>query len=241
MATTARRSSFLDADVVLEPGGLDRIVAARRRRALSVQPFHVVGGRTNGSTLLLQRRGMMGMPPSGQWHVFGPVLVTTRAELRHAVAAATRPWRGEVPRRRRPRPAVSTLRVVVRRQGHGLVPHVPRRAAPADRGLEQEHRRRRTGDEPARGRVVFVWVAVLPARRVGHQWLGRRGLHGGRAPPLVVVPPHRHLRPCDRGALSRPARVLRSHLRAVSRPAGRSAGSRGRAGGSPLGRNTCSR
>jgi len=77
---------FLDADTVLEPGGLDRLVDAHRRRGglVSVQPFHVTEQPYERLSAFFNVVSMMGVdaftpfgsrrPPRG---AFGPALITS--------------------------------------------------------------------------------------------------------------------------------------------------------------------
>ena len=89
-ATGARTSTadtlvFLDADVTVEPGGLDRVVGAHQDGLLSVQPFHTTKRPYERLSLFFNIVAMMGtdsftplgsrLRPSG---AFGPCLVTRR-------------------------------------------------------------------------------------------------------------------------------------------------------------------
>ena len=91
-ATGARRSTadtlvFLDADVTVEPGGLNRVLGAHVDGLLSVQPFHVTVRPYERLSLFFNIVSMMGtdafcpvgtrLRPSG---AFGPCLVTRRDE-----------------------------------------------------------------------------------------------------------------------------------------------------------------
>jgi 4,4'-diaponeurosporenoate glycosyltransferase len=78
---------FLDADVTVEPGGLDRVVGAHVGGLLSVQPFHVTVRAYERLSLFFNIVAMMGTEaftplgprrrPSG---AFGPCLVTRRED-----------------------------------------------------------------------------------------------------------------------------------------------------------------
>ena len=75
---------FLDADVRLEPGGLDRILGEHRGGLTSVQPHQVVPTAGERAAALLDVVAAMatgafapGLPRRG---AFGPCLVTTRAD-----------------------------------------------------------------------------------------------------------------------------------------------------------------
>ncbi|MEY2454501.1 MAG: 4,4-diaponeurosporenoate glycosyltransferase [Acidimicrobiaceae bacterium] len=84
-ASTTDTLVFLDADVSVEPGGLDRIVGAHPGGLLSVQPFHVTVRPYERLSLFFNIVAMMGTEaftplgsrrrPSG---AFGPCLVTRR-------------------------------------------------------------------------------------------------------------------------------------------------------------------
>ena len=83
--STADTLVFLDADVTVEPGGLDRVLAAHETGLLSVQPFHVTVRPYERLSLFFNIVAMMGtdaftplgprLRPSG---AFGPCLVTSR-------------------------------------------------------------------------------------------------------------------------------------------------------------------
>ena len=78
---------FLDADVTVEAGGLDRVLGERGDGLLSVQPFHRTVRPYERLSLFFNIVAMMGtdaftplgprVPPSG---AFGPCLVTSRAD-----------------------------------------------------------------------------------------------------------------------------------------------------------------
>lgn len=86
-ATTRATLVFLDADVVLAPGGLDRVVSAHRGGLLSVQPFHTTVRPYERLSLFFNIVSMMGtdaftplgsrLAPTG---AFGPCLVTSRVD-----------------------------------------------------------------------------------------------------------------------------------------------------------------
>lgn len=80
---------FLDADTEVQPGGLDRLLAAQRRHGglLSIQPFHTVRRAYEQLSAFFNVVAMMGIDaftPLGERRVpsgaFGPVLVTHRAD-----------------------------------------------------------------------------------------------------------------------------------------------------------------
>ena len=83
--STADRLLFIDADVTVAPGGLDRVLGAHDDGLLSVQPFHVTVRPHERLSLFFNVIGMMGtdaftplaarVRPSG---AFGPCLVTRR-------------------------------------------------------------------------------------------------------------------------------------------------------------------
>ena len=88
-ATSAPVLVLLDADVAVEPGGLDRLVAehAGRGGLVSVAPVHVVERPYERLSAVLATVAMMGTgaftpwrrtPPAG---AFGPCLVTARRDL----------------------------------------------------------------------------------------------------------------------------------------------------------------
>lgn len=106
--TGARRAEndvlvFLDADTVLEEGGLDRLVEAQRRAGglVSVQPFHMVRRPYERLSAFFNVVSMMGVdaftplgsarPPRG---AFGPALITSRHEYHEVGGHAA--VRGEV-------------------------------------------------------------------------------------------------------------------------------------------------
>lgn len=78
---------FLDADVTVQPGGLDRVLGAHAGGLLSVQPFHMTVRAYERLSLFFNLVAMMGTDaftplgarrrPSG---AFGPCLVTRRAD-----------------------------------------------------------------------------------------------------------------------------------------------------------------
>ena len=84
-ASTTDTLVFLDADVTVEPGGLDRVLGAHSEGLLSVQPFHVTVRPYERLSLFFNIVAMMGTEaftplgrrrrPSG---AFGPCLVTRR-------------------------------------------------------------------------------------------------------------------------------------------------------------------
>jgi 4,4'-diaponeurosporenoate glycosyltransferase len=83
--STAPTLLFLDADVTVEPGGLDRVLGAHAGGLLSVQPFHITVRHYERLSLFFNVIAMMGsdaftplgprLRPSG---AFGPCLVTSR-------------------------------------------------------------------------------------------------------------------------------------------------------------------
>ncbi|MEY2420143.1 MAG: 4,4-diaponeurosporenoate glycosyltransferase [Acidimicrobiaceae bacterium] len=83
--STADTLLFLDADVTVEPGGLDRVLGAQAGGLLSVQPFHVTVRPHERLSLFFNLVAMMGtdaFTPLGQRlrssGAFGPCLVTRR-------------------------------------------------------------------------------------------------------------------------------------------------------------------
>ena len=89
-ATGARTATgdvlvFLDADVRLDDGALDRVLAARDERGglLSVQPWHTVERLYERFSALFNVIAMMGIGAGGRGRptgAFGPVMVTSRAD-----------------------------------------------------------------------------------------------------------------------------------------------------------------
>ena len=88
-ATSAAELVVLDADVVVEPGGLDRLVGARRGRGglVSLAPVHLVVRPYERLSAVVATVAVMGTRaftpvsttrPAG---AFGPCMVMTRAEL----------------------------------------------------------------------------------------------------------------------------------------------------------------
>ena len=85
--STADTLLFLDADVTVKPGGLDRVLGAHDEGLLSVQPSHVTVRPYERLSLFFNIVAMMGtdaftpvgarLRPSG---AFGPCLVTSRAD-----------------------------------------------------------------------------------------------------------------------------------------------------------------
>jgi 4,4'-diaponeurosporenoate glycosyltransferase len=106
-APAGERLVFLDADVVLEPGGLDRIVAAHDELApdglLSVQPFHTVRRPYEQLSAFFNLVGMAGIDaftplgrrvaPTG---AFGPCLVLRRTTYEAAGGHAAASVRGAI-------------------------------------------------------------------------------------------------------------------------------------------------
>jgi 4,4'-diaponeurosporenoate glycosyltransferase len=106
-ATTAPRLVFLDADVVLEPGGLDRILAAHDRSdrdgLLSVQPWHTVVRPYEQLSAFFNLVGLAGIGaftplgarvrPTG---AFGPCLVVDRAAYDRAGGHGAESVRGAI-------------------------------------------------------------------------------------------------------------------------------------------------
>ena len=86
-ASTADTLVFLDADVTVAPGGLDRVVGAHDGGLTSVQPFHMTERPHERLSLFFNLVAMMGtdaftpfgtrLTPRG---AFGPCLVTSRAD-----------------------------------------------------------------------------------------------------------------------------------------------------------------
>jgi 4,4'-diaponeurosporenoate glycosyltransferase len=79
---------FIDADVVLAPGGLDRVVTAAARPGaglVSVQPWHAAGPGSEQASLFFNLVAVMAAGVAWPWRsrhrpvAFGPVLATTRA------------------------------------------------------------------------------------------------------------------------------------------------------------------
>ena len=88
-ATSASELAVLDADVVLEPGGLDRLVAERNRRGglVSVAPVHVVVRPYERLSAIVATVAMMGtgaftpVPTTQPTGAFGPCMLLSRGDL----------------------------------------------------------------------------------------------------------------------------------------------------------------
>jgi len=101
MAAGASTLVFLDADCVIEPGGLARLLAEHRARGglVSVQPYHVTVRPYEGLSAFFNVVAMMGVgafTPSRRQPAaaFGPCLVTSAADYRAVGGHAS--VRGEV-------------------------------------------------------------------------------------------------------------------------------------------------
>jgi 4,4'-diaponeurosporenoate glycosyltransferase len=93
---------FLDADVALEPRGLEALLAEHRERGglVSVQPFHQMRRAYERLSALFNVIGFMGIGAASPGHdaasrgAFGPVIVTSRAD--HERAGGHASVRGEI-------------------------------------------------------------------------------------------------------------------------------------------------
>lgn len=104
-ATSARRLVFLDADVVVEPGGLDRVLAEHDAAGglVSVQPWHAVERPYEQLSAFFNLIAMMSVdaftpggrrvPPTG---AFGPCLVIDRVDYEAAGGHGDESVRGAV-------------------------------------------------------------------------------------------------------------------------------------------------
>jgi 4,4'-diaponeurosporenoate glycosyltransferase len=116
-AATGRVLLFLDADVRLHDGAIDRLVAALDRRGglVSVQPFHDVRRPYEQLSSVCNAVSMMGSGAFAAWPrprrpvAFGPCLATTRAE--YVTVGGHRSVAGEV---------VEDVQLARRYAAHGL-------------------------------------------------------------------------------------------------------------------------
>jgi 4,4'-diaponeurosporenoate glycosyltransferase len=98
--STADTLVFLDADVTVDPGGLDRVLGSHQGGLLSVAPFHLTIRPYERLSLFFNVVGLMSVEPftplgsrRAPTGAFGPCLVTSRADYDaiggHAAVRAT--------------------------------------------------------------------------------------------------------------------------------------------------------